>query len=165
MLKLTDDGAKITLQDQPPMADNGLFWFGAALLIGAVAVAMAMSLLSERLAIGALALLIIGSFIFNKQRQQRKKAMSGVINSGILWVRVGELVHDNHGKRAHIQLLDGDKVNLIGAQLQIVDSDNARKYHVSGFDTAQEATAAKAILQGQALGKRHVNIKMDDDTP
>ncbi|WP_350979954.1 hypothetical protein, partial [Shewanella sp. AC34-MNA-CIBAN-0136] len=69
------------------------------------------------------------------------------------------------GKRAHIQLLDGDKVNLIGAQLQIVDSDNARKYHISGFDTAQEATAAKAILQGQALGKRHVNIKMDDDTP
>lgn len=165
MLKLTDDGAKITLQDQPPMADNGLFWFGAALLVGAVAVAMAMSLLSERLAIGALALLIIGSFIFNKQRQQRKKAMSGVINSGILWVRVGELVHDNHGKRAHIQLLDSDKVNLIGEQLQIFDSDNARKYHISGFDTLQEASAAKAILQGQTLTKRHVNIKMDDDTP
>ena len=163
MLKLTDDGAKITLQDQPPTADNGLFWFGSALLIGAVAVAMAMSLLPERLAIGALALLIVGSFVFNKRRQQRKKAMSGVINSGILWVRVGELVHDNKGKRAHIQLLDGDKVNLIGEQLQIVDSDNARKYHISGFDTVQEATAAKAILQGQALTKRHVNIKMNSN--
>ena len=163
MLKLTDDGAKITLQDQPPTADNGLFWFGSALLIGAVAVAMAMSLLPERLAIGALALLIVGSFVFNKRRQQRKKAMSGVINSGILWVRVGELVHDNQGKRAHIQLLDGDKVNLIGEQLQIVDSNNARKYHISGFDTVQEATAAKAILQGQALTKRHVNIKMSSD--
>ena len=147
MLKLTDDGAKITLQGQSPAADNGLFWFGTALLVGAVAVALAMSLLPERLAIGALALLIIGSFIFNRQRQQRKKTMSGVISSGVLWVRDGELVHDHQGKRAHIHLTDGDKINLIGEQLQIVDCDDIRKYLISGFDNIQEATATKAILQ------------------
>ncbi|MBD7946916.1 MULTISPECIES: hypothetical protein [Psychrobacter] len=163
MLKLTDDGAKITLQGQSPAADNGLFWFGTALLVGAVAVALAMSLLPERLAIGALALLIIGSFIFNRQRQQRKKTMSGVISSGVLWVRDGELVHDHQGKRAHIHLTDGDKINLIGEQLQIVDCDDIRKYLISGFDNIQEATATKAILQGQALSKRHANIKMSDE--
>ncbi|MGP5272047.1 hypothetical protein ACTXLK_01805 [Psychrobacter faecalis] len=163
MLKLTDDGAKITLQGQSPAADNGLFWFGSALLVGAVAVALAMSLLPERLAIGALALLIIGSFIFNRQRQQRKKTMSGVISSGVLWVRDGELVHDHQGKRAHIHLTDGDKINLIGEQLQIVDCDDIRKYLISGFDNIQEATATKAILQGQALSKRHANIKMSDE--
>jgi hypothetical protein len=32
MLKLTDDGAKITLQGQSNAADNGMFWFGSALL-------------------------------------------------------------------------------------------------------------------------------------
>ena len=163
MLKLTDDGAKITLQGQSPAADNGLFWFGTALLVGAVAVALAMSLLPERLAIGALALLIIGSFIFNSQRQQRKKTMSGVISSGVLWVRDGELVHDHQGKRAHIHLTDGDKITLIGEQLQIVDCDDIRKYLISGFDNIQEATATKAILQGQALSKRHANIKMSDE--
>ncbi len=163
MLKLTDDGAKITLQGQSPAADNGLFWFGTALLVGAVAVALAMSLLPERLAIGALALLIIGSFIFNRQRQQRKKTMSGVISSVVLWVRDGELVHDHQGKRAHIHLTDGDKINLIGEQLQIVDCDDIRKYLISGFDNIQEATATKAILQGQALSKRHANIKMSDE--
>lgn len=163
MLKLTDDGAKITLQGQSPAADNGLFWFGTALLVGAVAVALAMSLLPERLAIGALALLIIGSFIFNRQRQQRKKTMSGIISSGVLWVRDGELVHDHQGKRAHIHLTDGDKINLIGEQLQIADCDDIRKYLISGFDNIQEATAAKAILQGQALSKRHANIKMSDE--
>ena len=163
MLKLTDDGAKITLQGQSPAADNGLFWFGTALLVGAVAVALAMSLLPERLAIGALALLIIGSFIFNRQRQQRKKTMSGVISSGVLWVRDGELVHDHQGKREHIHLTDGDKINLIGEQLQIVDCDDIRKYLISGFDNIQEATATKAILQGQALSKRHANIKMSDE--
>ena len=163
MLKLTDDGAKITLQGQSPAADNGLFWFGTALLVGAVAVALAMSLLPERLAIGALALLIIGSFIFNRQRQQRKKTMSGVISSGVLWVRDGELVHDHQGKRAQIHLTDGDKINLIGEQLQIVDCDDIRKDLISGFDNIQEATATKAILQGQALSKRHANIKMSDE--
>lgn len=163
MLKLTDDGAKITLKDQSPAGDNGLFWFGSALLVGAVAVALAMSLLSERLAIGALALLIIGSFIFNRKRQQSKKAMSGHIGSGVLWVRVGELVHDNQGRREHINLSDGDKVTLFGEQLQIVGADNLRKYHISGFDTIQEAQATKAILEGQAMSKRHVNIKMNSD--
>lgn len=163
MLKLTDDGAKITLQGQSPAADNGLFWFGTALLVGAVAVALAMSLLPERLAIGALALLIIGSFIFNRQRQQRKKTMSGVISSGVLWVRDGELVHDHQGKREHIHLSAGDKITLIGEQLQIVDCDDIRKYLISGFDNIQEATATKAILQGQALSKRHANIKMSDE--
>ena len=163
MLKLTDDGAKITLQGQSPAADNGLFWFGTALLVGAFAVALAMSLLPGRLAIGALALLIIGSFIFNRQRQQRKKTMSGVISSGVLWVRDGELVHDHQGKRAHIHLSAGDKITLIGEQLQIVDCDDIRKYLISGFDNIQEATATKAILQGQALSKRHANIKMSDE--
>ena len=140
-----------------------MFWFGSALLVGAVAVALAMSLLPERLAIGALALLIIGSFIFNRQRQQRKKTMSGVISSGVLWVRDGELVHDHQGKRAHIHLTDGDKITLIGEQLQIADCDDIRKYLISGFDNIQEATATKAILQGQALSKRHANIKMSDE--
>ncbi|WP_288725826.1 hypothetical protein [uncultured Psychrobacter sp.] len=163
MLKLTDDGAKITLQGQSPAADNGLFWFGSALLVGAVAVALAMSLLPERLAIGALALLIIGSFIFNRQRQQRKKTMSGVISSGVLWVRDGELVHDNQGKREHIHLSAGDKITLVGEQLQIADCDDIHKYLISGFDNIQEATATKAILQGQALSKRHANIKMSDE--
>ena len=160
MLKLTDDGAKITLQGQPNAGDNGMFWFGSALLIGAVAVAMAMSLLSERLAIGALALLIIGSFIFNKQRQKHKKTMSGMISNGTLWVRAGELVHDNLGKRDHIHLTDGDKVVLIGEQLQITDSSDIPKYQINGFESVQEAKATKAILEGQALSKRHVNIKM-----
>lgn len=163
MLKLTDDGAKITLQGQPTAGDGGLFWFGAALFIGAILVAMAMSILPERLSIGALALLIIGSFIFNLKRQQRKKALSGVISNGTLWVRAGELVHDNQGKREHIKLLEDDTVTLTGEQLHIVDANSMRKYHISGFDTEQEAKATQAILQGQALTKRHVNIKMQSD--
>ena len=163
MLKLTDDGAKITLQGQTHALDNGLFWFGAALLVGAVAVALAMSLLPVRWSIGALALLIIGSFIFNRQRQNHKKAMSGQISSGILWVRCGELVHDNQGKRAHIHLADGDMITLDSEQLQIIDVNHIHKYHISGFDNEKEAQATKAILQGQTLNKRHVTIKMSND--
>ena len=122
-----------------------------------------MSLLPVRWSIGALALLIIGSFFFNRQRQQHKKATAGNISSGILWVRAGELVHDNQGKRIPIQLTDSDTISLVGEQLEIVDEDTRRKYRISGFDNIQEATATKAILQGQTLTKRHVNIKMSSD--
>ncbi len=163
MLKLTDEGAKITLQGQPPASDNGLFWFGSALLIGGIAVAMAMSVLSERLSIAALALLIVGSFFFNRQRQQRKKAMAGMINSGVLLISTGSLIHDDQGKRNIITLTDGDNITLYGEQLQIVDANNVRKYHISGFDNNQEAQVAKAILQGQTFNKRHVTIKMKSD--
>lgn len=163
MLKLTDDGAKITLQGQPTSGDGGLFWFGAALFIGAIVVAVAMSILPERLSIGALALLIVGSFVFNIKRQQHKKALSGVISSGVLWVRAGELVHDNQGKREHIQLLDTDNITLHGEQLHIIDANEVRKCHICGFDNEQEAKATQAILQGRALTKRHVNIKMQSD--
>lgn len=206
MLKLTDDGAKITLQGQPAALDNRLFWFGAALLVGAVLVAIAMSLLPVRWSIGALALLIIGSFIFNQQRQKQKQAQLSHINHGILWVRQGELVHDHQGKRAHIQLAEGDTILLEGANLQIMiadihhsaankvnanaeavsdtsdaDAKNAsssndvntdkrshvaksavtqRCYQLSGFESEQEAKVTKAILQGEALTKRHAKIKM-----
>lgn len=163
MLKLTDDGAKITLQGRPAALDNRLFWFGAALLIGAVLVAIAMSLLPVRWSIGALALLIVGSFIFNQQRQKHKQAISGHINSGILWIRDGELVHDNQGKRAHIHLLEGDTIILNDKQLYIKDSSEVAKYQIGGFDNEQEARAAKAILQGQTLNKRQVTIKMNGD--
>jgi membrane protein implicated in regulation of membrane protease activity len=163
MLKLTDDGAKITLQGQTPVGDKGLFWFGAALLVGAVLVAVAMSLLSERLSIGALALFIIGSFFFNRRRQQHKMAISNHISGGILWVRVGELVHDSQGKREHIHVSADDIITLEGEQLEITDANNQRKYHISGFDSDQEAKVTKAIVQGQTLNKRHANIKMNSD--
>ena len=83
-----------------------------------------------------------------------------MISNGTLWVRAGELVHDNLGKRDHIHLTDGDKIVLIGDQLQITDSSDIPKYQINGFESVQEAKAAKAILEGQALSKRHVNIKM-----
>ena len=163
MLKLTDNGAKITLHGQPAATDNGLFWFASALLIGAVGVAMAMSILSERLAIGALALLIVGSFIFNHKRQQRKKSVSKVISHGVLWVSANELVHENLGKRDTITLQAGDNVTVVGEQLEIVNTDHIIRYRISGFESLQEAKVTQAILQGQTLSKRHVNIKMNTE--
>jgi len=163
MLKLTENGAKITLTDAPKKSDNGLFWFGAVLLIAAVAVAVAMSLFPVRHSIAALALLVVASFVFNLKRQQQKKAQSSLIQGGILWVRSGELVHDCHGRRDHIALSNDDKVSQIGNQLSITDAAQLPKYQISGFDSEQEAAAAKAILQGQALQKRHANIKLQSD--
>lgn len=163
MLKLTDNGAKITLKATPKSADNGLFWFGAVLLIGAVAVAVVMSLFPVRYSIAALGLLVLASFVFNLKRQQQKKAQSGIIQGGILWVKSGELVHDCHGRREQIALTADDSISQTGTQLSITSVNAEPKYQISGFDSEQEAAAAKAILQGQALQKRNVNIKLQSN--
>lgn len=163
MLKLTENGAKISLKGAAKPADNGLFWFGAVLLLGAVAVAIAMSLFPVRYSLAALGLLVVASFVFNLKRQQQKKAQSGMIQGGILWVKSGELIHDAHGRREHITLSSDDTISQIDNQLSITNSQNVLKYQISGFDSEQEAAAAKAILQGQALQKRNVNIKLQSE--
>ena len=52
---------------------------------------------------------------------------------------------------------------LLGDKLRIIDASEVRKYYIDGFESAQEAQATKAILEGQALTKRHVNIKMSSN--
>ncbi|WP_230658113.1 hypothetical protein [Psychrobacter sp. I-STPA10] len=163
MLKLTNEGATITLAQQSKGATDGMFWFAFALLIGAVAVAMAMSVLPERLAIAALGLLVVGSFVFNRRRGQRNKLAQQQINAGILEVHQGGFVHRLAGKANNVQLQADDGINVVQNSLQIVDSGGAQKYHITGFESDKEAQVMQAVLQGQQFTKRHANIKMQDN--
>lgn len=163
MLKLTNDGAQITLKGQSTPTGDGLFWFGSALLIGAVGVAMAMSILSERLAIGALALLIVGCFIFNRQQQRQKKQDASQISGGELDVRAGEFTHKALGKQNRVVLTAGDRVEVSGTELSIVGDNDQQKYHISGFESHKEAQVMQAVLRGQKFGKRNANIKMQSN--
>ena len=163
MLKLTNDGATITLTQQSSTTTDGLFWFAAALLVGAVGVAMAMSLLSERLAIGALALLIIGCFIFNRQRQQQKKQVASHICDGILEVRAGSFTHKSLARQNQVVLDAHDRIEVSGTELMIVGNDNQHKCVISGFESDKEAQVMQAVLRGQQFGKRHANIKMQSN--
>lgn len=163
MLKLTDHGAHITLQGQPTPSGDGLFWFGSALLIGAVGVAMAMSLLPERWAIGALALLIVGSFIFNRQRQKLKKQAANLIRGGVLDVRAGAFTHKALGTQNRVVIAVDDQIEIEGTELLILDVNNEQKCLVTGFETAKEAQVMQAILRGQQLNKRNANIKMQSN--
>jgi hypothetical protein len=163
MLKLTDNGAHITLQGQSTPSGDGLFWFGSALLIGAIGVAMAMSLLPERWAIGALGLLIVGSFIFNRQRQQLKKQTASLIRGGTLDVQAGAFTHTVLGKQNRVVIAAGDQIEIRGEELVIVDANHQQKCQVSGFDSTKEAQVMQAVLQGQQFGKRNANIKMQSN--
>ena len=163
MLKLTNDGATITLARQTSVAADGMFWFGFALLVGAVAVAMAMSVLPERWALGALGLLVVGSFVFNYRRQKRNQLAAQQIDSGVLEVHQGGFVHRLAGKLNSVQLQADDCIKVDQSSLQIVDSHGEQKYHITGFDSDKEAQVMQAVLQGQQFTKRHANIKMQDN--
>lgn len=163
MLKLTDNGAHITLQGQSTPSGDGLFWFGSALLIGAVGVAMAMSLLPERWAIGALALLIVGSYIFNRQRQKLKKQAANLIRGGVLDVRAGMFTHKALGTQNRVTIAADDHIQIQGNELIVLDTNNQQKCLVTGFETLKEAQVMQAVLQGQQLNKRNANIKMQSN--
>lgn len=163
MLNLTDDGAKIILKGQSTPKGDGLFWLGSALLIGAVGVAMAMSLLPERLAIGALALLIVGSFIFNWLRQQQKKKTSLSISGGELMVRSGGFTHQGAGSPNRLAISPGDRIEVTGTQLVIFNERNQPKCQISGFESAKEAEIMEAVLNGQQFGKRNAKIRMQSN--
>lgn len=159
MLQVTDNGANITLSGKARGQGDGVFWFAVALLAGALGVAIAMSLLPERLAIGALALLVIGSYIFNRLRN-RQKDNQNHITSGLLKVQPGHFVHNHFGKTQHITVVSNDTIEVAGTVLTITTADGSTKCQVSGFDSPKEAQVMQAILQGQKFGKRNANIKM-----
>ncbi|WP_227429060.1 hypothetical protein [Psychrobacter sp. I-STPA6b] len=163
MLKLTDKGAVITLAGHSDTTGDGMFWFGASLLIGAIAVAVAMSFLSDRLAIGALALLVVGCFIFNRRRQQYKQQTEKVIQSGKLVVRQGEFEHQLGNRSQCIQLNTGDTVLQQDQQLQVITAEGVQRYRILGFESAKEAEVMQAVLQGQQFGKRHAKIQMQSN--
>lgn len=159
MLQVTDNGANITLSGKACGQGDGVFWFAVALLAGALGVAIAMSLLPERLAIGALALLVIGSYIFNRLRNRQKDSQNH-ITSGLLKVQPGHFVHNHFGKTQHITVAANDTIEVAGTVLTITTADGNTKCQVSGFDSQKEAQVMQAILQGQKFGKRNANIKM-----
>lgn len=167
MLQVTDKGANITLSGKARGQRDGVFWFAVALLAGALGVAISMSLLPERPAIGALALLIVGSFIFNKMRSGQKDNQNH-ISYGLLKVQPGSFVHNQFGKTQQIILASNDKVTVSNpgntTTLSICDDQNNCKCQITGFDSEKEAQVMQAILQGQQLGKRNANIKMQSSS-
>lgn len=160
MLQVTDNGVTITLSGQGSSQGNGLFWFASALLIGAVAVAMAMSLLPERLAIAALAALVVGSFVFNWYRQKQQVNKDILISQGVLEVRQGIFNYTQAGQRKRLIVNEGDQITIKGKQLMIYEPSGKLACQVTGFDDAKEAQVMQQVLQGQMPSKRHANIKM-----
>ncbi len=165
MLQVTDTGATITLTGKAAKGGTGLFWLGFAVLIGALGVAMAMSLLPTRLAIGALALLIVGSFVVNKVQANQKKSTHTLINSGILRVQQGRFVHIAAGHTHEVVVAPQDTITVEdtkvdNTRLLICDANGNIRQQVVGFESAKEAQVMQAVLQGQQFGKRNANIKM-----
>lgn len=159
MLQVTENGANITLSGKTSGQGDGVFWFAVALLAGALGVAIAMSLLPERLAIGALALLVIGSYLFNRLRNRQKDSQNH-IQSGLLKVQPGVFVHNQFGKTQRISVAANETIRVEATTLTITDPQGSIKCQITGFDSEKEAQVMQAILQGQQFGKRNANIKM-----
>lgn len=160
MLKVTDNGVSVTLNGKSVRSGNGVFWFAFALLIGAVAVAMGMSFLPRQLAILALLLLVVGSFIFNRMRQKQQQQTGVYINSGVVEATRGVLIYEGTRGSQRIRIKETDRIENHGSQLTVYDAKNQRKCHISGFEEVKEVDVMQKVLLGKTLSKRNAHIKM-----
>ncbi len=159
MLKVTEHGVTITLNGKPPT--DGVFWFASALLIGAMGVVVAMSVLPRGLAIGALALLVVASFVFNRMRQNQQQQKSAkLISTGVIDVQAGMISHNSGTVQDRIMVQTTDTFENHGTSLTVFDSNQQKKCHLSGFENAKEVEIVQQVLQGKSLSKRHATIKM-----
>lgn len=163
MLKINDNSISITLAGKGFANGDGVFIFAGALLIGAVAVAAAMSFLPRQLAMGALALLVVGMFVFNKLRQRQKQQKGVYFTEGVLDVRPGIITHSSAGRRKQVMVKKSDRLENHGMQFTVYDEQGQKKCHIAGFENAKEVEVLQQVLQGKMLDKRHANIKMQSN--
>ncbi len=148
MLRLTDNGAIITLAGKAHR--DKLFLYNCLLMAAALIVIVISVLAPAKIALGAMFALGCGCFFWNRYRQSKP---SIVINAGELTLEPYKLSHKKitHTLSAHAVIQDSEE------ELHIVDG---KTIVIQDFADVRHKQVAHALLTGQPIGKRLVNIKL-----
>lgn len=149
MLKLTDTGVEIRLTGTP--APNYALVFAGLLGVLALVVAYLAITQAVAIAIGGIFVLAVGCFFFNHYKEKLKNQP---ICGGTLIAQAGQL--DLNGQL--IKLSQTAQININNNLLTIQDKKSV--WHIGGFDNEKEMAVLKAILQGETIGKKFANIKL-----
>ena len=155
MLKVTDTGVTIGLQNQAATRTmlTQILWVGIA--IAGVGLLMAFKMLS--VAIGSLMILlaIIASVAW--QSFKRKKEVPTLTG--------GELTqqgfsHHQGAKVTSYQLLPSDSIERTIDGMTIYNADGLTLYHITGFHDPKHIKIAQAVLQGKPIKAQGKAIKL-----
>lgn len=149
MLKLTDTGVEIRLTGTP--APNYALVFAGLLGVLALIVAYLAITQAVAIAIGAIFMLAVGCFCFNHYKEKLKNQP---ICGGTLIAQAGQL--DLNGQL--IQLSANANIEINNNLFIIQDKKSV--WHIGGFDNEKEMAVLKAVLQGETIGKKFANIKL-----
>lgn len=146
MLTLSDDGVQITLMG----SHSNALMVAVLMLVLAVGVALAITMLPSAYAILAVFGLACLCFWFNHHRKNNT-----VIATGQVWVKSGVIIYN--GQKF---VFDNPAVHISQDKLMIKSSK--KSLILQGFENPKEISIAKAVLLGQAVMGNKVAIKMNE---
>lgn len=147
MLRLTDEGAIITLNGKPTFDMH--FLVGGVLLVGAIAIIVISMFAQVKITIGAIFLLACACLAWNYHNRTK----SIIINTGELTINSHQIIHATLTHTLSKQA----QINQCGDSLCIIDN---KTIIIKGFADNRHAKIAYSILTGQRIGRRLVNVKM-----
>ena len=149
MLKVVDDGVVIQLSG---VQTNPLLIPAAMLVVVALIVAIIAMTMPVKATIGAMAVLAVLIFVFNryKQRYQYEKTIA----TGQITVKNRHFISAGHAVK-----LSND-ATIIVRHHTLTIKDLGRVWHITGFDNEKECLIAQSVLEGKALQKREQPIRI-----
>ena len=153
MLTVLDDGIKVHLTGRMPTLSNPLYLGSVLLLLLAIGLAIGLTVLNTKWAIGCMAGFAVLVFIFNHFRQRASTHTH--ICSGTLIAKKQQFSTDTW----HIHLSADTKMRVTNMTLTICD--HGRVWQITGFDNQKEVLITQAVLQGQRYQTQQKHIRLD----
>lgn len=150
-MQVLDDGVSITLRgkDKDP-----LFLWAIGMLMSALAVAIICFTMPVPYAIGSVAVWAVLMYFFNQKKHIVKTQKHHA---------QGTLILKNHHFNINgVSMALSDDVQINSDDDSLVVMDKGMLYKFGGFEDEREIVIAKAVLLGQKIAKRNVNITLND---
>lgn len=160
MLNVTEDGVKITLENQPVASPFLVLIMGTALLLFATGVGLSLGYLSVRGSIGAIALIAIFSYAW---RFYQNKHEATHITGGQILLSKNCIQHLNGVAKKTYHLQTDDKIEPNNDTLTIKNQNGKIRLIVSGFSQSQYIPISQAVLQGKKIQTQGKAIKMQNN--
>lgn len=150
-MQVLDDGVSITLigKDSDP-----LFVWAIGMVVCAFVVAVICFTMPVSYAIGSVAILAILMYFFNQKKHAIQTQKHH--NQGNL------ILKDHYFNINGIGLSLSDDAHIVADANSLTVADKGMVYRFSEFADGREIEIAKAVLMGQKIARRNVNIKIND---
>lgn len=158
MLKVTDEGIKISLNSQfkTPFPLQEILILAILTFINSI-LGFELNLYSKEVTV--LINVIILAIVYCL-RYWRIKHQPKILSGGDLLLTNQQLVHNAFGTRTQYQLQSNDTIQAVGETLLIKNQQDKTLYQINGFNDPKHLEVAQAVLNGKTIQTQGKAIKL-----